>query len=1047
MNHHPRRARSPSFGYDPRMMTNNRTDYDDPYHPANQFIGPPQPPPPGGPPPFMDQLPHHNYPVNYRDHQRLPSTYRATLSQRELYPISGPPPPRAGSPPYKILCITNINPKIGDGPVKDALTSDYSRFGDISVSICHDSGERLAYIYFRNYEEAREARHTKTRTLFFDRPVEIEPIYEPPGGANGSSIDASPPSTMVPPVPQIYSPRRRSMTPPDYPHDFNDPMVHRGQLPPPHLQHPHGPPAPPIHGRCMSPTDYPPPLPHSGGYPHGPSPPGPALLSHDRRGSYGGNGSGYGYLPTHVPHSPYSSPPHEQYRSYPPHNPSSHHNFDPASNLPYPSGPYVGPPHHSSRGERERLLHESTHFGSRSPRSDFYYQIEQRGGFPPPALPTHHSSSRSLLHSSSHYAPHPSLSPNIHQTHHQSSSTYRSPPPPTGPDHHPVDPPARYMSREFRREKFGSEHYNSEHDDGRPSRVLLVNNIDSTKTETDLRDIFETFGIIEEMEVKQVASEISSALIKFSSMDGAYKAKTANNGRYIGGSRCRIVYGKVSASRRLWIGGLSPATTVPCLEDECSKFGDVVSMDYTSGRPYAYVEYESANQAQFAAHHLRTTLTPASERKIRIEFVDPDRSEKLMPRNDSSAQIYIGSKSRNTTESCGAGELDRSPQITGGRKRSLTPTELSGTKRSCQANDLPLGANTFKQERLAAAAAAKARTSSSTSSSASHHHLTDEGDKIRSIEERNELNNNSDDNRAGNGNIVNQQQIDDGAQKEVPSVERLSQCTSIREIVQCCSVSWFNQLALRNFIFPSRIFLCSGRKQSIDRYLKKPNSESGNGVDRCPILRITQRWRLHPQPKLEEVKRRMQSGNLGMLIITARPDNELPDERAQQQTNATTTEQMAPVGSNQENDQRQQERNHTSDKSAVGNAPQIPSLLGKTDSNFAECLRDNLTSAATVATNNMTPNQTTQSRPLRNLISYLEQKDAAGVISLSALDGAGANDQTAAGSDGNSKLLYAFPPGDFALNLIKRKASNLTSEATKEEFLLGVIVGGNEAKI
>lgn len=159
-------------------------------------------------------------------------------------------------------------------------------------------------------------------------------------------------------------------------------------------------------------------------------------------------------------------------------------------------------------------------------------------------------------------------------------------------------------------------------EEGRPSRVLFVTNIDASKTESDLRDVFDSYGAIEEIEVKKINSGFSSALIKFSSMDCAYKAKTATNGKYFGNLKCRISYGKVVASRRLWIGGFSPSTTVVSLEDEFCKYGDIINLDYISGRPYAYIEYETPNQAQFAAYHLRGTLVAQAERRIRIEFVD-----------------------------------------------------------------------------------------------------------------------------------------------------------------------------------------------------------------------------------------------------------------------------------------------------------------------------------------------------------------------------------------------------------------------------------------
>lgn len=1024
--------------------------------------------------------------MNYREQQRLPSAYRGPPGMREPYPVGAPPAPmpRASSPPYKILCVTNIDQKIADGQVKDALTSDFSGFGDVSVSICHDSGERLAYIYFRNYDEARDARHTKTRTLFFDRPIEIEPIYEP--HTEGSPVDSPPPQPhhmVQPPVPQMYSPpRRRSMTPPDYPHphDMNGPMLHRRQAPPPpHMQRPHGPPPPmPHHNPGMSPPDYAMPMAHMAGYPHGPSPPpmGPAHMAHDRRGGYGPGDYG-GYPLPHPPlmqHSPYSSPPHDPYRSpYPPYHPYFNHPY--SSGSPYGNGPPPPqPPPQIGRAERDRMYNETSPVDSRSPRSgDPYYLMEPRGGYPSPRGTPHSSGS-------GHYPPPQSLSPGIYPPpNHQSS--YRSPPPNPSMHHHhhhhnehrAPDPPARYLSREFRREKFGGDHHGGDHDDGRPSRVLLINNIDSKKTESEVRETFEPFGIIEEMEVKKVAPQISSALIKFSSMDGAYKAKTAINGRYIGDLKCRIVYGKVTASRRLWIGGLSPNTTVPCLEDDCSRFGNIVSMEYTSGRPYAYVLYESANQAQFAAHHLRTVLMPAPERKIRIEFVDPERSEKLLSRNDSSSHTSDArSKSRGMNESWAVNESEPSLQSVSVRKRSLTPpTDASGcSKRACQTHESPIvGANTFKQERLAAAAAAvKARTSSSATSPLNiNHHHGDETDKKTRQDGSgsNELNNNSDNQQAaGNGNLGNSSERPETAAaattkaqaSDAPSLISLSECTNIREIVDCCPVHWLGQLALRNFTFPSKIYLCSGRKQLINKYLSKLdgcNAENGSG-QQYPILRITQRWRLHPQPKLEEVKRRMQLGNLGMLIITSHTlplqnQSILSPDGKFIASSAVRGEQMAPVNCSEDQQGRQDQLNgdeskKSSDGSSTGQHKGDESSGGSTSAAMATASAttnagDGNSRAVTQGAGSSS-NQATQPRPLRNLISYLEQKDAAGVISLGPSDG------SSEGASSDSKLLYAFPPGDFALNLIKRKASNLSDEATKEEFLLGVIVG-NETKM
>jgi len=71
-----------------------------------------------------------------------------------------------------------------------------------------------------------------------------------------------------------------------------------------------------------------------------------------------------------------------------------------------------------------------------------------------------------------------------------------------------------------------------------------------------------------------------------------------------------------------------------------------------------------------------------------------------------------------------------------------------------------------------------------------------------------------------------------------------------------------------------------------------------------------------------------------------------------------------------------------------------------------------------------------QIRPLRNLVSYLKQKEAAGVISLISKDPESAG------------VLYAFPPCEYSAKLLKQSAKNLSSETLKDDHLVVVVVSG-----
>ena len=47
--------------------------------------------------------------------------------------------------------------------------------------------ERVAYVYFRNFDDARDARHSKSRIILFDKPALVEPVYESRSESSGPS--------------------------------------------------------------------------------------------------------------------------------------------------------------------------------------------------------------------------------------------------------------------------------------------------------------------------------------------------------------------------------------------------------------------------------------------------------------------------------------------------------------------------------------------------------------------------------------------------------------------------------------------------------------------------------------------------------------------------------------------------------------------------------------------------------------------------------------------------------------------------------------------
>ena len=110
------------------------------------------------------------------------------MGDRRRSPPRGPPGPPRGpggggrGPPdrggYKVLCVSSLHPKASDDVVRDTLYREYKKYGDISVRVMHEPDERVAYVYFRNFDDARDAKHSKSRIILFDKPAMVEAVYE-----------------------------------------------------------------------------------------------------------------------------------------------------------------------------------------------------------------------------------------------------------------------------------------------------------------------------------------------------------------------------------------------------------------------------------------------------------------------------------------------------------------------------------------------------------------------------------------------------------------------------------------------------------------------------------------------------------------------------------------------------------------------------------------------------------------------------------------------------------------------------------------------------
>ncbi|XP_072845898.2 putative RNA-binding protein 15B [Pogona vitticeps] len=165
-------------------------------------------------------------------------------------------------------------------------------------------------------------------------------------------------------------------------------------------------------------------------------------------------------------------------------------------------------------------------------------------------------------------------------------------------------------------------------DDQRATRNLFIGNLDHNVSEVELRRAFEKYGIIEEVVIKRPARGQGGAyaFLKFQNLDMAHRAKVAMSGRVIGRNPIKIGYGKANPTTRLWVGGLGPSTSLAALAREFDRFGSIRTIDYVKGDSFAYIQYESLDAAQAACAQMRGFPLGGPDRRLRVDFAKAEET-------------------------------------------------------------------------------------------------------------------------------------------------------------------------------------------------------------------------------------------------------------------------------------------------------------------------------------------------------------------------------------------------------------------------------------
>ncbi|CAH8580809.1 unnamed protein product [Heterobilharzia americana] len=545
------------------------------------------------------------------------------------------------------------------------------------------------------------------------------------------------------------------------------------------------------------------------------------------------------------------------------------------------------------------------------------------------------------------------------------------------------------------------EHRNPE-DDPNATRTLFLGNLPPDVEEPELRKMFERYGIIEDIDIKRRELETGAtafAFVRYLSLDMAHRAKVNLSGQMIGEYRFKIGYGKVIPTRCLWIGGLGPWTNYPEFATLVNSISSPEKIIWPSGKNYAHILYANSELAAVAADLLRGYPLGNSHRRIRVDFTDEshmfkDPNWKRLKRNSSTE-----SNSRHYSS-----------------RRSPTPR----TKREASHSDVYSRENNhyskYKRDRRTYDDSDRSHSVSSNRKRESVHksrratQATHERASRRSYRDHS-LSQGDDSSRCVSRSPTSSRSRRCSSTPSTPPTLETSK--NIGQLASCLPKAWDGAFYLKSSSFQCRMHVLRGDKNLVDQFMYRGlNSEAC--VDSNGNRRNTKKSNKNKHGSLDD-------------IDSSESQDDAHDGVG---SDGTSKDKVVCLRITQR---------MRLDPVKLDDVNQRVKTVGP--NGFCALLA---VPTHSVSCNELGDNDKQPQRPLRNLVAYLRTKDSAGVVLLNP---AGHNQNDTASPSTTeatctSGVLYAFPPCDFSLRLLRESAPQLEKDYCKDDHLVILLIRG-----
>ncbi|XP_042128187.2 msx2-interacting protein isoform X2 [Peromyscus maniculatus bairdii] len=152
------------------------------------------------------------------------------------------------------------------------------------------------------------------------------------------------------------------------------------------------------------------------------------------------------------------------------------------------------------------------------------------------------------------------------------------------------------------------------------TRTLFIGNLEKTTTYHDLRNIFQRFGEIVDIDIKKVNGVPQYAFLQYCDIASVCKAIKKMDGEYLGNNRLKLGFGKSMPTNCVWLDGLSSNVSDQYLTRHFCRYGPVVKVVFDRLKGMALVLYSEIEYAQAAVKETKGRKIGGN--KIKVDFAN-----------------------------------------------------------------------------------------------------------------------------------------------------------------------------------------------------------------------------------------------------------------------------------------------------------------------------------------------------------------------------------------------------------------------------------------